>query len=69
MLVSGNTLVPFLNTRTPQVAKLVEGTKVLVCKEVSDGKTYDSKGQWLGTNFCRCGFFRLWHDPRQHKDW
>ena len=51
VLVSGNTLVPFLNTRTPQVAKLVEGTKVLVCKEVSDGKTYDSKGQWLGTNF------------------
>ena len=40
-----------LNARTPQVAKLVEGTKVLVCKEVSDGKTYDSKGQWLGTNF------------------
>ena len=29
VLVSGNTLVPFLNARTPQVAKLVEGTKVL----------------------------------------
>ena len=51
VLVSGNTLSPFLTTRTPRLAALVKGAKVFVCKEVSDDKKYDSKGQWLGTTF------------------
>ena len=41
ILVSGNTLSPYLTSMRPRSAKLVKGTKVLVSMEIQNNKTHE----------------------------
>ena len=51
ILVSGNTLSPYLTSMRPRSAKLVKGTKVLVSMEIQNNKTHEQDAKWYSTEF------------------
>ena len=51
ILVSGNTLSPYLTTIVAGRAKLIKGTQILISVEVQHNETLQSNARWYSTEF------------------